>query len=79
MKIKSVQTVDIKEVGTINLAGVEANSGQISVHIPVSTDNKDFIKLIDSLEEDFHSKHPEVLQWYTALVVMRQAAKLILL
>ncbi len=33
MKIKSVQTVDIKEVGTINLAGVEANSGQISVHI----------------------------------------------
>ena len=60
MKIKSVQTVDIKEVGTINLAGVEANSGQIIVHIPVSTDNKDFIKLIDSLEEDFRFKHPEV-------------------
>lgn len=26
----------------------------------MSTNNKDFIKLIDSLEEDFRSKHPEV-------------------
>lgn len=67
MNIKSVKTIEIKEVGTINLAGVKADAGQISVHIPVTSDNRDFIQLIDTFENKFRSKHPEVKEEETCV------------
>lgn len=60
MKVKSINTVEVKELGAINLKDVKAVSGQFEVHIPILNINEDLDDLIDELYKDFQSKHPEV-------------------
>lgn len=60
MKVKSIKTVEVKEIGTINLNKIEAVSGQFEVFIPITHTNKEMDELINNLYKDFQSKHPEV-------------------
>lgn len=60
MKAKSIKTVEIKEIGAINLSKVEAISGQFEVFTPIAHTNKEMDELINNLHKDFQSKHPEV-------------------
>ena len=60
MKAKSIKTVEVKEIGTINLNKIEAVSGQFEVFIPIAHTNKEMDELINNLYKDFQSKHPEV-------------------
>ena len=60
MKAKSIKTVEVKEIGAINLSKVEAISGQFEVFIPIAHTNKEMDELINNLYKDFQLKHPEV-------------------
>ena len=60
MKVKSIKTVEVKELGAINLKDVKAVSGQFEVHIPILNINENLDDLIDKLYKDFLEKHPEV-------------------
>lgn len=60
MKVKSIKTVEVKEIGTINLNNIEAISGQFEVHIPILHANKELDELMNQLYKDFQEKHPEV-------------------
>lgn len=60
MKVKSIKTVEVKEIGTINLNKIEAVSGQFEVHIPILHINEELDDLIEQLYKDFQEKHPEV-------------------
>ena len=60
MKAKSIKTVEVKEIGTINLNKIEAVSGQFEVFIPILHVNQEMDDLMEKLYKDFRSKHPEV-------------------
>ena len=60
MKAKSIKTVEVKEIGTINLNKIEAVSGQFEVFIPILHVNQEMDNLMEKLYKDFRSKHPEV-------------------
>ena len=60
MKAKSIKTVEVKEIGTINLNKIEAVSGQFEVFIPILHVNQEMDDLMERLYKDFRSKHPEV-------------------
>ena len=60
MKTKSIKTVEVKEIGTINLNKIEAVSGQFEVFIPILHVNQEMDDLMEKLYKDFQSKHPEV-------------------
>lgn len=60
MKVKSIKTVEVKELGTINLNDIEAVNGNFLVHIPISRANKELEDLVNKLYKDFQEKHPEV-------------------
>lgn len=60
MKVKSIKTVEVKEIGTINLNKIEAVSGQFEVFIPILHVNQEMDDLMEKLYKDFQSKHPEV-------------------
>lgn len=60
MKAKSIKTVEVKEIGAINLSKVEAISGQFEMFIPIAHTNKEMDELINNLYKDFQLKHPEV-------------------
>ena len=40
MKAKSIKTVEVKEIGAINLNNIEAVNGNLLVHIPISHANE---------------------------------------
>ena len=58
MKTKSIKTVEVKEIGTINLNKIEAVSGQFEVFIPILHVNQEMDDLMEKLYKDFRSKHP---------------------
>ena len=60
MKVKSINTVEVKEIGAINLNNIEAVNGNLLVHIPISHANEGLEDLVNKLYKDFQSKHPEV-------------------
>ena len=60
MKAKVINTVEVKEVGTINMENIDSTNGQITVHIPVISASKELEALLDRLQADFMAKHPEV-------------------
>ena len=60
MKAKVINTVDVKEVGIINMENIDSTNGQITVHIPVISASKELEALLDRLQADFMAKHPEV-------------------
>lgn len=60
MKAKVINTVDVKEVGTISMENISSTDGQITVHIPVISASKELEALLDRLQADFMAKHPEV-------------------
>lgn len=60
MKAKVINTVEVKEVGTINMENIESTDGQLTVHIPVISASKELEALLDRLQADFMAKHPEV-------------------
>lgn len=60
MKAKVINTVEVKEVGTINMENISSTDGQLTVHIPVISASKELEELLDSLQADFMAKHPEV-------------------
>lgn len=60
MKVKSIKTVEVKEIGTINLNKIEAVNGNLLVHIPISNANEGLEELVNKLYKDFLEKHPDV-------------------
>ena len=60
MKAKSIKTVEVKEIGAINLNNIEAVNGNLLVHIPISHANEGLEDLIKKLYKDFLAKHPDV-------------------
>lgn len=60
MNAKVINTVEVKEVGTINMENIDSTNGQITVHIPVISASKELEALLDRLQADFMAKHPEV-------------------
>ena len=60
MKVKSINTVKVKELGAINLNNIEAVNGNLLVHIPISHANEGLEELMKKLYKDFLEKHPEV-------------------
>lgn len=60
MKAKVINTVEVKEVGTINMENIDSTNGQITVHIPVISASKELEALLDRLQANFMAKHPEV-------------------
>lgn len=60
MKVKSINTVEVKEIGAINLNNIEAINGNLLVHIPISHANEGLEELMKKLYKDFLEKHPEV-------------------
>lgn len=60
MKAKVINTINVKEVGTINMEKIESTDGQLTVHIPVISASKELEALLDRLQADFMAKHPEV-------------------
>lgn len=60
MKVKSINTVEVKELGAINLNNIEAVNGNLLVHIPISHANEGLEELMKKLYKDFLEKHPEV-------------------
>ena len=60
MKAKVINTVEVKEVGTINMENIDSTNGQITVHIPVISASKELEALLDRLQAVFMAKHPEV-------------------
>ena len=63
MKAKVINTVEVKEVGTINMENISSTDGQLTVHIPVISASKELEALLDRLQADFMAKHPEVGEW----------------
>lgn len=60
MKVKSIKTVEVKEIGAINLNNIEAVNGNLLVHIPISHANEGLEELVNKLYKDFLEKHPDV-------------------
>ena len=60
MKAKSIKTVEVKEIGAINLNNIEAVNGNLLVHIPISHANEGLEDLVNKLYKDFLEKHPDV-------------------
>ena len=60
MKAKSIKTVEVKEIGAINLNNIEAVNGNLLVHIPISHANEGLEDLMKKLYKDFLVKHPDV-------------------
>lgn len=60
MKAKSIKTVEVKEIGAINLNNIEAVNGNLLVHIPISHANEGLEELVNKLYKDFLEKHPDV-------------------
>lgn len=60
MKVKSIKTVEVKEIGAINLNNIEAVNGNLLVHIPISHANEGLEDLVNKLYKDFLEKHPDV-------------------
>ena len=60
MKAKSIKTVEVKEIGAINLNNIEAVNGNLLVHIPISLANEGLEDLVNKLYKDFLEKHPDV-------------------
>ena len=60
MKAKSIKTVEVKEIGSINLNNIEAVNGNLLVHIPISHANEGLEDLMKKLYKDFLVKHPDV-------------------
>lgn len=60
MKAKVINTINVKEVGTINMENIDSTNGQITVHIPVISASKELEALLDRLQANFMAKHPEV-------------------
>jgi len=60
MKTKSIKTVEVKEIGAINLNNIEAVNGNLLVHIPISHANEGLEDLMKKLYKDFLVKHPDV-------------------
>ena len=50
MKAKVINTVEVKEVGTINMENIDSTDGQITVHIPVISASKELEALLDRLQ-----------------------------
>ena len=60
MKAKVINTINVKEVGTINMENIDSTNGQITVHIPVISASKELEALLDRLQANFMARHPEV-------------------
>ena len=60
MKAKSIKTVEVKEIGAINLNNIEAVNGNLLVHIPISHANEGLEDLVNKLYKDFLEKHQDV-------------------
>lgn len=55
-----MNAMSINELGEIDLHKVITTNGNIDVFIPIKTVGDELGGLLDKLEEDFLSKHPEV-------------------
>ena len=51
---------NIKELGTIDLNRVKATHGQIETFVPITVIGDELDVLLETLHEDFKTKHPEV-------------------
>ena len=60
MKAKIIKTVEVKELGVINMQSIEASEGQLTVHIHLDKASGKLEDLLNKLQQDFMQKHPEV-------------------
>lgn len=63
MKTKIIKTVEVKELGAINMESIEASEGQLTVHIHLDKASGELEDLLNKLQQDFMQKHPEVEEW----------------
>ena len=63
MKTKIIKTVEVKELGAINMESIEASEGQLTVHIHLDKASGELEDLLNNLQQDFMEKHPEVEEW----------------
>lgn len=55
-----MNTQTIKEIGTINVEGLEVAEGQLEMRIPVEVISQQLDKKLDELFADFKKCHPKV-------------------
>ena len=60
MKTKIIKTVEVKELGAINMESIEASEGQLTVHIHLDKASGELENLLCKMQQDFMKKHPEV-------------------
>ena len=53
MKAKVINTVEVKEVGTINMENISSTDGQLTVHIPVISASKELEALLDAYRRTY--------------------------
>ena len=63
MKTKIIKTVEVKELGAINMQSIEASEGQLTVHIHLDKASGELEELLYKLQQDFMKNHPEVEEW----------------
>lgn len=63
MKAKVINTVEVKELGAINMESIEASEGQLTVHIHLDKASGELEELLYKLQQDFMQKHPDVGEW----------------
>ena len=51
---------NINELGTIDLNRVKATNGRIETFVPITVIGDELDELLETLHEDFKTKHPEV-------------------
>lgn len=63
MKAKIIKTVEVKELGAINMESIETTEGQLTVHIHLDKASGELEDLLNKLQQDIMQKHPEVKEW----------------
>lgn len=57
MKTKIIKTVEVKELGAINMESIEASEGQLTVHIHLDKASGELENLLCKMQQDFMKKH----------------------
>lgn len=69
MKAKVINTVEVKEVGTINMENISLTDGQLTVHIPVISASKENSKnYLTVYRRISWQSIPKLMNWMCALM-----------
>lgn len=74
MKTKIIKTVEVKELGAINMESIEASEGQLTVHIHLDKASGELENLLCKMQQDFMKKHPEVEEINLVRVLLQHSS-----